>query len=102
MLIIKLKAEVDLIEIGEEIKNKESISEEELSKKEKAKIIVKHSIPTAISVVTTGLSIVGMYKTDAKKIAKLASLCEISDLAYDQYKDKVVELFGEETDKKII
>ena len=67
----------------------------ELSKTEKVKLVWREYLPPVAAGVTTVTSIIVANKISSRKIAALAVAGGISERALQEYKDKVVEKFGE-------
>jgi Family of unknown function (DUF6353) len=72
-----------------------------LSKTEKVKLVWALYIPPVAMGSITITSIVLAHKIDAKKIAALTAAAGISERAFQEYKDKVVEKLGPREDEKI-
>lgn len=65
-----------------------------LTKKEKIKLVWKNYIPAATSGILTTTLIISGAKLESKKTATAYSLLSISEKAFIEYKDKVVEQIG--------
>jgi hypothetical protein len=100
----------DLIfeELEEQIKITETFSEKDqylvktgLSKTEKAKLIWHLYLPPAASGILTVTCIVMANRISSKKIAALTIAAGVSERAFQEYKDKVVEKLGIRQDQKI-
>ena len=73
----------------------------ELTKKEIVKTAGPVYIPTVIVGATTIACIIGAQKINQAQIAALASAYTLLDNSYKEYRDKVKELLGDETDAEI-
>lgn len=73
----------------------------ELAKFEKFKVAAPAYVPAVILGVGTVACIVGSNKSNKKQQAALSSAYALLDKSYKAYKEKVVELYGEEGDRKI-
>jgi hypothetical protein len=67
----------------------------------KVKIVWRLYIPPFLMGTTTVISIIAANKIASKKIAALAIASGISDRALKEYKEKVIERFGENKDRDI-
>jgi hypothetical protein len=72
-----------------------------LTKAQTFKLVWPLYIPPAISGITTIMAIITANRIDARKIAALTAAAGISERAFQEYKDKVVEKLGERQDQKI-
>ena len=86
---------IKLIEEEEEKKG------DELTKFEKFKVAAPAYVPAIIFGVGTISCIVGSNMLNQKRQASLASAYALLDRSYKTYRDKVVELYGEDGDRKI-
>jgi hypothetical protein len=68
---------------------------------DRTKLVWKLYIPAAISSVTTVGCIVGANKIESKKALAAQTALAFSERAYSEYRDKVVEEFGERKDQSI-
>lgn len=75
---------------------------DELTKFEKVQASVKHYIPAAVSGAVTIGCIVASHKISEQQIAALAGAAAITKRAYDNYKQKNIELYGEENHNRIL
>lgn len=73
----------------------------ELSKIDKVKLTWKCYAPAAIGYCTSAACILGANSVNSKRNAVLASAYKISESALMEYRDKVVEVIGEEKEKEI-
>jgi Family of unknown function (DUF6353) len=71
------------------------------SKKEKVKLVWKLYIPSAVSGVVTIGCIIGASKIGTKRTAAAYSLLTVSEKAFTEYKEKVVEQLGEKKEQAI-
>jgi hypothetical protein len=72
-----------------------------LTKFQQLKLVWPFYIPPTICGITTITAIVTANRIDARKIAALTAAAGISERAFQEYKDKVVEKLGERQDQKI-
>lgn len=80
---------------------KEELEVEELDKVEIVKTTWKCYIPCAVSFGIGAACIVGANVTSAKRSMALATAYALSESSLKEYKDKVVETFGEKKEKKV-
>ena len=73
----------------------------ELSKIDKVKLTWKCYAPAAIGYCTSAACIIGANSVNSKRNAVLAGAYKISEQALLEYRDKVVEVIGEEKEKTI-
>jgi hypothetical protein len=79
----------------------ERLSEVSLSKTEKTKLVWRHYLPPVASGILTITFIILANKISSKKIAALTIAGGISERAFQEYKDKVVEKLGPRQDEKV-
>ena len=72
-----------------------------LTKTEKVKLVWKLYIPPVVSGALTIASIITANKISSTKIAALTVAAGVSERAFQEYKDKVIEKLGEKQDEKI-
>lgn len=72
---------------------------ESLTVPEKAKACWKCYIPTAVSGVTSMACIIGANSVNARRNAALATAYKLSETAFTEYKQQVVETIGEKKEK---
>lgn len=72
-----------------------------LDNKEKAQLVWKLYIPTGVSVALTIGCIIGGAKMGTKKTAAAYSLLSVSEKAFSEYKDKVIEQIGDKKEQDI-
>lgn len=79
------------------------LSEEpaDLSSREKVELVWDLYVPAGISAVVTVGCIVGASRISAKRAAAAYSLVTLSERAFDEYRDKVVEKLGENKEKAV-
>lgn len=68
---------------------------------ERTKLVWKLYIPPAIATTATIVCIVGAKRVDAKKTLAAQTLLAYTQRAYSDYRDKVIEEFGERKDQSI-
>jgi hypothetical protein len=74
---------------------------ERLTNKEKAELVWKLYIPAAASGVLTCVCIVGGTRIGNRRAVAAIAAFNLSERAYHEYRDKVIEEFGEKKDEKI-
>lgn len=93
---------IDMIDEAEFEKCNETEDDEAiLTKKEVVKAAWKCYIPTVITGACSIACIIGSNSVNIKRNAALGAAYELSRVALQEYKNKVVETVGEETGKKI-
>lgn len=83
------------------INEEERITTAHVEIKDAVKAVWKFYIPAAISGVFTVGSIVGGHKFGAKKTAAAYSLLTVSEKAFSEYQDKVIEQIGEKKEQTV-
>lgn len=73
----------------------------DLETSEKVRLVWKCYIPTATTFVATAGAIVFLNQIGARRAATATALYTITDKAFTEYKDKVVETIGEKKEQKI-
>lgn len=96
--ILAVKATPKALDIIEEAKREKK---EELSKKEIVKATWKCYAPAAASAVVSAACIVGASSVNAKRNAALATAYKLSETAFNEYRDKVVETIGEKKEAAV-
>lgn len=96
--VLAVKATPDAIE---SIKMAEEEKGEKLTKMEVVKATWKHYIPAITTGVTAGVCVVSANAIHSKRSAALATACQISATALNEYKEKTLETVGEEAEKQI-
>lgn len=87
--------------IHEEEVNRYANDEPELTKKEIFKMSWKAYLPAAIMFTCSSACIIGANSVNSKRNAVLTTACHVSERALAEYRDKVVEVIGEEKEKEI-
>jgi hypothetical protein len=95
--ILAVKATPKALRICEEVK----AEHEEPKKLDYVKATWKCYIPAAVTGVVSTACLIGASSVNLKRNAALATAYQISQTALTEYKDKVVETVGEETEKVI-
>ena len=80
---------------------KNELDVEKLSVKDTVKTVWKNYIPCAVLAVTSVACIVGASNISARRNAALAAAYAIGNKAFSDYKEEVINLLGEEKEKKI-
>lgn len=95
----KLISEEQLVR--DDLAEKDDKSSVELSKTEKTKIVWRIYLPPVASGVLTIACIITANKISSKRIAALTFAAGVSERAFTEYKEKVVEKLGSKQDQKI-
>lgn len=74
---------------------------EDLTKTEVIKVAWKPYIPAVVTGVTGAACIIGAHSVNAKRNAAIATAYAISEKAFSDYKEKVVETIGEKKEKAV-
>ena len=74
---------------------------EALTKVEVVKTAWKPYIPAAVTGVTSAMCLIGASKVSLKRNAALATAYKLSETAFAEYKEKVVETIGEKKEKVV-
>lgn len=69
--------------------------------KDKAKLVWKAYIPPALAVLGTATCIVAANHINARRMAALAAAYKLSEKQITEYKDKVIEKFGESKEREM-
>ncbi len=72
-----------------------------VTKREKVELVWKYYIPTAISGSLSAISIIASTRISSRKTAAITAAYSLSEKAFSEYKDKVVETLGDKKEKKI-
>ena len=83
------------------IARQEQVVEESLSLSEKVKLVWPHYVSPVATGATTVAAIIMVNRTTAKKIAALTVASGITDRAFQEYKEKVIEKLGSTKDTSI-
>ena len=97
--IMAIKATPKALELIEEAKKEKG---EELSKWETVKVAAPKYIPAMMTGVATIACIFGANVLNKRQQASLISAYALLDESYKKYRRKVVELYGEETHRKVV
>lgn len=97
--ILAVKATPKALKTIDEKKKEEQ--KEELTTVETVKATWKHYIPAAVTGVASAACIIGGNSIRAKRSAAILTAYQVSTTALNEYKDKVVEVVGEEKAKEI-
>jgi hypothetical protein len=96
--VLAVKATPKALDI---IREEEEYKKEALTRLQKVKLTWKYYAPAAIGYCTSAACILGANSVNAKRNAVLASAYKITENALLEYKDKVVEVLGEEKEREI-
>lgn len=96
---LAVKATPKAIRIIEE--EKEATGEETLSTIDTVKLCWKCYIPATVTCVTSIGCLIGASSVNAKRNAALAAAYTLSDTAFREYREKVVETIGEKKEKTV-
>lgn len=83
------------------VKKKEEEENRELSKKEVVQTVWKCYIPTAVTGIISISCIVGASRVNAKRNAALATAYSLSETAFSDYKEQVIETIGEKKESEV-
>lgn len=72
-----------------------------INKREKVELVWKYYIPTLISGSLSVVSIVASTKISSRRTAAITAAYSLSEKAFSEYKDKVVETLGDKKEKKL-
>lgn len=97
--ILAIKATPKAIQIIEQKKKEENV--EKLNATETVKATWKCYIPAVVTGVSATVCLIGSNSVSNKRAAAIATAYEISKTTLNEYKDKVVEVVGEEKEKTI-
>ena len=95
--VVSAKNTVKAVKIIEQEKEKD----EKITKKEMLKTVAPVYIPTVMVGLSTIACIFGANTLNKKTQASLMSAYALLDQSYKEYRNKAVEIYGEEADKKI-
>ena len=96
--VLAVKATPKALDI---IREEEEYRKEALTRLQKVKLTWKYYAPAAIGYCTSAACILGANSVNAKRNAVLAGAYKISENALLEYRDKVVEVLGEEKEREI-
>ena len=97
--VLAVRSTPKAMELIEE--KKEELDTDELTKREIIKTCWKCYIPTMVSTGVSIASLIGANSVNSKRNAALATAYKISEKAYNEYKEKVIETIGEKEEKNI-
>lgn len=83
------------------VKAKAAVKGEEVTKKEKAKIIAKRAWPAAVAIILTCTAIIGANHVSSKRMKALAAAYSGAVVALNDYQNKAIEEVGPEAAAKI-
>lgn len=72
-----------------------------LDNKEKFKLVWKEYVPAAVTGVLTASCIIGANRIGTRRAAAMTAAYAISERAYSEYKDKVIETIGKSKETKV-
>lgn len=98
-VILAVRATPKAMKCIEEEKNKHWV--DKLPVKDVVRVAWKPYIPTAISGATSVACLIGAHTVHARRTAALATAYTLSETAFKEYKDKVVETIGEKKEHTI-
>lgn len=73
----------------------------DLTTQEKFKLVWKDYAPVLVSGVFTASCIIGIHSVHSRRAATMLSLYSLTESAFKEYKDKVVETFGEKKEEVV-
>lgn len=97
--VLAVKATPKALRLIEE--EKISLSKEELTPVETAKVAWKPYIPAAVSGTVSVACLIGANSVNARRNAALATAYKLSETAFSEYRDKVVETIGEKKENTV-
>lgn len=80
---------------------KDEICENELTPVEVVKATWKYYVPAGTMFVFSTACLIGAGSVNAKRNAALAAACKLSETAFTEYREKVVETMGEKKEKTV-
>lgn len=95
--ILAVKATPKALELCEEVKRKK----EEPTKLDYVKATWKCYIPTVVTGATSAACLIGASSVNARRNAALATAYKLSETAFSEYKEKVIETIGENKEKTV-
>lgn len=99
--VLAVRATPRAIALLEEKANEENCCLEDLKPAEKVKAAWKCYIPAAATGVTSIACLIGASSVNAKRNAALAAAYTLSDTAFREYKEKVIETIGEKKERVV-
>lgn len=84
-----------------DIVNEQSVRDDELDLADKVLLTYKHYIPATITGGITITCIIGANAINMKRTSALAGAVGLSELAFKNYRDKVVEHIGEKKEERV-
>lgn len=97
--VLAVKATPKAIRLMEERKNELEV--ESLTPVETVKATWKCYVPAAISGVTSVACLIGSHSVNARRNAALAAAYKLSETAFSEYREKVVETIGEKKERVV-
>ena len=97
--VLAVRATPKAIHLIQKKAKEEKCAPEEIDNLDKVKLCWKCYIPAAITGVTSAACIIGANSVNARRNAALAAAYTLSDSAFREYKDKVIETIGEEKEQ---
>lgn len=95
------KASIKAFEDTHAVSHEDEIIALNLTKVEVVKRVWKHFIPAVATGSLTIAAIVGANRIGTRRAAALASVYAVTEKAYAEYKDKVIETIGEKKEQKV-
>ena len=99
--ILAVKATPKAIELQERKANEEKISINDLTPVDRVKACWKCYIPAALTCVSSVGCLIGSRSVSARRTAALAAAYNLSDTAYREYREKVMETIGEKKERVV-
>lgn len=97
--VLAVRATPKALALMEERKNELDV--DKLTPVETVKTTWKCYLPAAISCTTSVACLIGSNTVNSKRNAALAAAYKLSETAFTEYKDKVIETFGEKKEKTV-
>ncbi len=83
------------------LKEEEEILGHKLTAKDKIRVCWKLYLPSLLTALASSAFIIAANKAHLRKHAAVAALCTITETAYKEYRDKVVETIGKNKEQKV-
>jgi hypothetical protein len=97
--VLAVKATPKALKLIEEEKSKHWV--DKLPPLETVKVAWKCYIPTAVSGIGSAACLIGAHTVHARRTAALATAYTLSETAFKEYKDKVIEVIGDKKERTV-
>lgn len=98
-VVLAVRATPKALKLIEEEKSKQWV--DKLSVKDTVKATWKCYIPTTVSGLASAACFIGSHTVHARRTAVLATAYSLSETAFKEYKDKVVEVIGDKKERTV-